>query len=175
MNRRVRFVALQTARVCVLMAVVFSAPALFLYVIRESVSRRYASASLAYAVHTALLYPAGMFVGHLKRDGAKDFGFGGSYLWFLGGGFYLLLQMVTGPFTAREGLIGALLIAGGVPPFVVGMLGVKRTRELQSRRRAAGQCIGCGYDLAGLRNAERCPECGTPLRDARQTAAAGGV
>jgi predicted amidophosphoribosyltransferase len=25
-------------------------------------------------------------------------------------------------------------------------------------------CVGCGYQLRGLRNRERCPECGTPIR-----------
>lgn len=35
---------------------------------------------------------------------------------------------------------------------------------LNLRRAArAGLCRNCGYDLRGLRNAPRCPECGRPI------------
>jgi len=53
--------------------------------------------------------------------------------------------------TAILGLVAAVLGAG------VGWLWRTRSRS----RRRAGRCVGCGYDLVGIRS-DRCPECGRP-------------
>lgn len=47
----------------------------------------------------------------------------------------------------------SVIAAGGAMVCLVGRW------ALRESRRRAGRCVGCGYDLAGLRE-DRCPECG---------------
>lgn len=49
-----------------------------------------------------------------------------------------------------------------VPVLFVGMAPLRhaRAKVRQEKALAAGRCIGCGYDRAGLAAEARCPECG---------------
>jgi hypothetical protein len=49
---------------------------------------------------------------------------------------------------------------GVLPLTVWPVMGMYRRRRV-AKRRAAGRCVGCGYDLRG--SSERCPECGAAI------------
>ena len=54
----------------------------------------------------------------------------------------------------------APIIALGVPWAVVGVK-TRRCRAIERRRRLAGLCVRCGYDLRA--SVDRCPECGVEI------------
>jgi hypothetical protein len=63
-----------------------------------------------------------------------------------------------GSVTVPAALVAALL--GALPAWHT--LAVLRDRSRRRARLLRGCCVACGYDLHGIRSAERCPECGTP-------------
>jgi len=70
----------------------------------------------------------------------------------------LLLLMI---FVIRADVRGALAIAP-LSFIAVGVAVLAHQRyalQVRERRRRAGRCVNCGYDLRG--GGDRCPECGT--------------
>lgn len=150
---RWRRTGLFLTRLAVLIVVVASSP-----VVVFSFLWGWERGAVVYAVQAAAMYPAGMFVGWLKRDGKYEFGFAGTYALILGGAVIVLMSLVTD--SRGDAWIGAAMLAAAVPPFAAGTLGVMRTRGVQERRRRAGECVMCGYALEGLGERGNCPECG---------------
>jgi hypothetical protein len=72
---------------------------------------------------------------------------------------------VPPPAVMKDGSAWRFWCAYWVPAALTGVLPAlwplrRRRAALAARRRAAGRCTRCGYDLRGT--PDRCPECGTP-------------
>lgn len=56
--------------------------------------------------------------------------------------------------------LAGLMPAGGIAHSII-MLRFLASKKRELKRRQAGLCLRCGYDLRGI--LDRCPECGTAL------------
>jgi hypothetical protein len=71
-------------------------------------------------------------------------------------GFWWFKSSSAGGYTLVGIPYWSLVVCTAVPPLV----GLARTWR-RTRRRRAGLCAECGYDLRAHAKGERCPECGT--------------
>lgn len=74
--------------------------------------------------------------------------------------------VLTSAFALTDAATIALMIVPAVVPAVLTAFGNLRYQR-DFERRARGWCVGCGYDLRGSLDSERCPECGRRVRRGR--------
>lgn len=77
-----------------------------------------------------------------------------AFRWLLGAESLIFVLGTAG--SVRAVIIAA--VAVGIPLAAVGLLILEGLDQIY-RRRQAGQCIRCGYDVRAT--PDRCPECGT--------------
>jgi hypothetical protein len=72
-------------------------------------------------------------------------------------------QIVTSALGMPGGVHVLLVVAPPLLPAALTLFGNLRMQR-DFERRARGWCVGCGYDLRGSFESERCPECGRRVR-----------
>lgn len=75
---------------------------------------------------------------------------------------YAWIRPSTGAILGAQVLCYVLLLAAGL------IIGIRHVRNWRRFARLGGRmCLRCGFDLRGLPDAGRCPECGEPFDTTR--------
>lgn len=115
---------------------------------------------LPIAIFAVICHFAGDWVGRFEKDSPRQFAFGCSWAYFLGG---LVAMFVFVP-------VGILCLVAGTLVWIVGYRAARKSVRRSVRLVAENRCLFCEYDLAGLGMVGKCPECGQKFERVRPAA-----